>query len=763
MGKMLRWIMVGVTGLGLIAGTGSVNAAVLHSIQVDGLQHLSRETVIAALPVKVGETVSESSTDQVIKALYGTGLFREVEAEVRGDTLVIGLTENRVISNVEVIGNHNLKRKMIDNVLRQLNLVAGRQIDYNQMHHFKQALLAQYHRMGMNKAQVEVTTQMEEGNRVKLVVNIDEGVTAKVSKVIIVGNKAIGSSKIKDRMDTKSSGLFSWFTDDDVYSEEKVAQDLEAIKRLYREYGYLDVQIDSPKTTWSSDGKKVYLTVVVQENKLYHVRSVKLDGDLVGKGRELGQLITLRPGDVVSTLAISDNSKAVSDRLGDFGYGLAVVRPDYQLDHGRQLADIKLIVIPGKRVVARKIEFRGNVKTRDEVLRREMRVQEGGTFSRNRLQESQRRLANLGYLQDVTYDIAEVSGSDNQVDVTYNFKEVSSTSFNVQAGITDYHGLVYGASLSDINFLGSGKSTSLSFDNSSSFQSYGVHYYDPYFTDDRLGFGVDATLDAYNPHRVDEDLSGYRRRTYGLTGRFSLPLSDYTNLYYGLGLEHISIPDRPTVNVNPKIEGFLNRYGDSFSNIKLIAGLSYSNLDRAIFPRRGCFGSLNLEGYIPIASKDLEYYRGNARGAYYHPIYGDWIFKLNAEVAYGNGYGKTKELPFFKNYYAGGIGSVRGFETSTLSPLEDAHKVVGGNFLTLGSVSLIVPTPYPESVRLSAFVDVGNVFNNYFDMDDLRTSAGVQLEVRTPIAPIVLSFAKPLRKKPWDQTELFQFSISTSI
>ncbi len=740
-------------------------AETLQRIQVQGLKHLSNQTVLEALPIKIGDRLDGQSGDQVIKALYQTGIFSQVEATINHGVLSVQVQENRIISDIVVEGCHNVKRKTVDNILQQLELTVGRPINYAKMHSFKYSLESYYRELGMHQVSVDLVPQNENSTKVKLLINVNEGLKAKVAKIKIVGNRALNSHKIKSNISTKTSDLLSWFTDNDVYSEEKLANDLETIRKLYGELGYLKAKVTLQPVEWTKNGQKACLTFQVEEGVRYRIRSVQLQGQLVGKDQELHREIRVKAGDIASTAKINADQEAISDRLGDFGYGLAMVYPDYQYDQQEPLIDLRFMVRAGKRVVARQINFVGNVKTKDEVLRREMRIQEGGTFSVARLKESERRLANLGYLENVTYSVSEVPEADNQVDISYNFKEVSSTSFGFNVGMTNHHSIVYGANLSDINFLGTGKSASIRFDSSNFFQSYGLHYYDPYFTDDHVGFGLDLTYEAYNPHRVDKELSDYRRRTYGITACFDQPLSDFTSFYYGAGLEHISIPGRPTYGANPKIEAFLDKYGSTHNNLKIITGISYSNLDRVIFPRKGFFGSLGLELYLPISHKDLGYYRSNVKGSYYYPIdsEGDWVVKLNGELAYGGGFTKTHQLPFYKRYFAGGIGSVRGFSASTLCPQEDAHRVIGGNLLVLGSAALILPSPYPNTMRISGFVDMGNVYTDHFCLKELRASAGMQLEIRTPMAPVVLSLAKPIRKQPWDEKELFQFSLNASI
>lgn len=759
--KLLKSLII---WLGLVCGISSAYAEKLREVRVEGLRYMDRQIILNALPFKIGDDVDSSASDLAIKKVYATGFFQDVSAAMQSHgVLTVKVRENQAIGSVEITGNRAIKIENIDRWLKSMEIRTGRVVNLYQFYRFERMLEAQYASMGLKHAKVHINVDASRYATAALTVKIEENSIVKVKKLRFNGNHAIGSGKIKDNIATHDTGILSWFLDDDIYVEERLQQDRVAIKQLYQNKGYLAAEVSEPEVVWAKDQRSVIVTFNITENQRYRIKDIIIEGDAAGKERQLQRELKFKPGAVATRDVIVSNAEAVEKALGDFGYGLAVVQVKHDLDDAMGLATIKLHINPGHRAVVRHINFKGNVRTLDGVLRREMRFQEAGSFSRSRLDESRRRLANLGYIRDVSYQLNEVPDTDNQVDLDYIFKEESSASMMANVGITNHKSIMYGAGISDINFLGTGKSLGANFNNSNASQNYQARYFNPYFTSSGVGFGVDAEIEALNPHRIDDDLSGYRRRIYGLNGRFVIPVSDHVNWYVGMGVEYINIPERPAHHINKRVEQFLDQYGDRYREMKFTAGINYSHLDRRIFPREGTMGRLNAELYVPFSDRDLGYYRVSALGVCYQPIYDDWIFKLNAEVAYGNGYGRTKELPFFRRYYAGGLGSVRGFEPSNLSPYEDVHRVIGGNFLTIASASLIVPSPFPNYLRISAFVDAGNVFSGHFDLKDIRVSTGVQLEIYTPYVPIVISFAKPIRKKFWDDTEVFQFSLGLNI
>jgi outer membrane protein insertion porin family len=487
---------------------------------------------------------------------------------------------------------------------------------------------------------------------------------------------------------------------------------------------------------------------------------------LIGKRDEILKLITLKSGQVFSRKNIMEIQANINRFLGDYGYGVPEIGVDPVVDDNNKQIFLKFMVNPGQRVYIRRINFSGNTKTHDEVLRREMRLQEGSMFSLSKIEESKRLLANLGYLEDVEYKVTPVQDEPRQMDLTYSVKDASSTSAAIQGGVSDAEGFLYGANVNDTNFLGTGKTASIRFDNSRATQVYSLGYYDPYFTNNHIGFSVNGYLNKTNTGKL-QGRSSYSTDIYGALASFVIPLSDRDNVTLGAGIEHIKLKENS--GTPQYIWDFIQKYGYIYDEIKLVANWQHSSMNRAIFPTKGFAQSLSLAGYAPINKRSLEFYTIEHTTSWFQPLFSDFIFHTRTDLGYGNGLGKTGELPFFKHFFAGGIGSVRGFEDGDLGigdtdAQDDNHRAIGGNIMTVGSASIIIPSPVmKDTIRPSIFVDVGNVYNNKFRAHDLRGSCGVQIEWRSPLMPLVFSLAKAVRKKDGDRLSVFQFSLSTSI
>jgi len=448
--------------------------------------------------------------------------------------------------------------------------------------------------------------------------------------------------------------------------------------------------------------------------------------------------------------------------LGDFGYAFAQIDPRLKIDNKKHTVFVNFVLKPGKRVYVQRINFVGNTKTKDQVLRREMRQAEGGLFSGSNIDESKRRLDNLGYLKDVHPQLKPVEHSDDEVDLQYEVKEVSSAAASLQLGYSDTDGLIYGASLNERNFLGTGKSVGVQFDNSQYNNVYSFHYYDPYFTKNNIGFGVNLYYQDSTPDKIDY-VSDYSMSVLGGMNTFSFPISDRSRLQFGYGYEHTDIKtygDSPT-----QAKRFVNQYGHIFDNTKLTASWQYSNLDRAIFPTKGVSQSVSAEGGVPVFERNLEYYRLSYEASAYYPLLKHFVIKGHGYFGYGDGYGDMQRLPFFENYFAGGMGSIRGYEGNSLGPKDSNGDGIGGNMSVYATVGLVIPTPL-DSMKVTTFFDAGNVFDYRADYpitwDNMRYSTGVQLDWYTPFAPLSFSLSMPIGKHPGDRTEPFQFQLGFS-
>lgn len=735
---------------------------VINKIKVTGLQRIKLGTMLSYLPVREGDQIDSSETSDIIRAIYKTGFFSDVSLNRKGNDLHIKVVERSVIGSITISGNEKIAKKDLISALREVGLYDGNALDPNVLNVVKQSILNQYQNMGLYYAKVDASIKSESRNRVAVSIIIQEGPASKIKSIKIVGNKSFSEKKLLKEFALRPTNILSFFNHSDQYSKEKFDADLEKLRTFYMDRGYLKINIDSTKVSITPDKKGIYIVVNITEGPIYKFSGFQVKGNLIGKRPEILNLIAFNEGEFFSRKLVIKSQQAISEFLGEFGYGMPNIMVDPKLDEKNKKVFVKFNIDPGHRVYIRKISFIGNHKTKEEVLRREMRMQEGSLFSMSKVLESTRRLANLGYLQDINHKVDPVPDANNQVDLLYSVKESGGVVFNMQAGYSDNDGFLYGSSLSDKNFLGTGKSVSLGFDNSKALQSYHFSYYDPYFTVNNVGFGVSAYYKKSDPARVD--LSSYTTDVFGISSNFDMPMSEFTRLNLGAGVERINLDE--TGSSGKSVKDFIADYGKVFNQFKLFGGWSFSNIDRAIFPTKGVSTGINLDLYGPLNSKALEFYKVSGRATWYQPLLKGLILRTSSEVGYGDGFGKYKDLPFFKNFFAGGIGSVRGFEGGTLSESRDTKgKALGGNVLTTGSIGLIIPTPESLNniVRPTLFVDVGNVFTNKFKIDDLKSSYGVQVEWRTPLAPLVFSFAKPIKSDSEDELTSFQFSLSTSI
>lgn len=765
--SLLKKLLCGVFILLFICSTAYAEEFIINKIRFSGLQRITLGTALSYLPVKEGDRIDSSQTTYIIRDLYKTNFFSDVSVACSGNDLLINVVERAVIGSIKVSGNSKITKKQMDEVLKGVDLVEGQALDQALLNGVVQALIQQYYNLGLYTAKVDAKIKPLERNRVAVVININEGLAARIKSIRITGNTIASEKTLLGEFSLAPTKFWSFFTNSDQYSKEKLDADLEKLRSYYMDRGYLHFRVDSTKVTITPDKKHIYITVNVVEGVPYKIKGFSLDGNLIGKRDEILKLITLKVAQVFSRKDIMEIQAKINRFLGDYGYGVPEIGVDPVVDDNNKQIFLKFMVNPGQRVYIHRINFSGNTKTHDEVLRREMRLQEGSMFSLSKIEESKRLLANLGYLEEVEYKVTPVQDEPHQMDLTYSVKEGSATQAAIQGGLSDAEGFLYGASVSDSNFLGTGKTTSIRFDNSRSTQVYGLGYYDPYFTINHIGFSVNGYLSKTDTGKL-QGRSAYSTDIYGALASFVIPLSDRDNVTLGAGIEHIKL--KGELGTPQYIKYFINTYGYIYDEIKMVASWQHSSMNRAIFPTKGFAQSLSLTGYAPINKRSLEFYTIEHTTSWFQPLFSDFIFHTRTDIGYGNGLGKTKKLPFFKHFFGGGIMSVRGFEDGDLGSTdsEDTHdeysRARGGNIMTVASASIIFPSPVmKDTIRPSIFVDVGDVYDSSFKGKDLRGSCGVQLEWRSPLMPLVFSLAKAVRKKDGDRLSVFQFSLSTSI
>jgi len=759
--------------LGLAPPARSVESFVIEEIRVEGLQRISAGTVFNYLPVKVGDTFDQRQSAESIKALFKTGFFKDVSLEHEGDVLIVRVEERPSIASVKIEGNKDIGTEDLMKGLKSIGLTEGRVFDRQILDKVEQELRRQYYSRGKYGLKIDSDVAELSRNRVAVTLRISEGKVAKIKQINIVGNNVFADDELLAEFELGTSNLLSFYTKNDQYSKQKLSADLERLRSHYLDRGYLKFEIDSTQVSITPDKKEIYITVNVKEGEVYTVDEVKLTGKTIVSPDELIPLVKIGPGDTFSRKLATETSKAVSDRLGDDGYIFANVNMVPDIDEQKKSVNITFFVDPGKQVYVRRINMQGNTKTRDEVLRREMRQMEGAWASTAKIERSKTRLERLGYFQEVNVETPAVPGTNDQIDVNYSVVEKPSGNLMAGVGFSQLQGIVFNASVTQDNVFGSGKRINFTFNNSSFNTIYKLGYFNPYTTLDGISSGFDLSYRKTNAQQMN--VASYSSDVAQAGVNFGVPLGEFSSLRLNLDYENT---DLQTTSRSPKeIADFIQDHGARFNNFTTALGWAHDTLNRAIFPNNGGIERVSALASMPFS--DLQYYKASARVQHYFPIAKDLTLMLDGEIAYGDGYGSTDDLPFFENYYAGGPQSVRGYLANTLGPRDTpqvgfSSRAFGGSRKIVGTAELFFPVPFMQeskNLRLGAFFDAGNVFANKYDIGDLRYSAGISARWLSPFGALVFSVAQPLNDSGGtfrdaagnqfrfdDQVQRFQFS-----
>ncbi len=850
-------------GITLLAHHASAEPFQVSDIRVEGLQRISAGSVFAALPLAVGDTATPASLRQASRNLFNTGNFDDIQVGRDGSVLVIIVAERPSISEINIDGNKAIETEALLDGLRGAGLAVGQVFQRSTLEGMQLELQRQYVQQGRYDAAIETDVIPEPRNRVSVNITIDEGTPARIKHINIVGNTLFDEDELTKEFELKTGGWLSFFTSDDKYSKEKLTGDLEKLTSYYQDRGYLQFAIDSTQVAVSPDKSAVYITANITEGDKFTVASVDLSGDLVVDKPLLMPFVLVKEEQTYNQAAVTATEEYLTQRLGNEGYNFAKVTGIPEINEEDNTVDMKFFIDPGKRTYVRRITFAGNELTSDEVLRREMRQMESAPASQAMIDQSRVRLERLGYFSKAEVETLPVPGTDDLIDVAFTVEEQSSGSISGSVGYAQDAGLILGLNLEQANFLGSGKSIGLGI-NSSQYQDlYNISYTNPYFTEDgvsrgfsvfyratdlseinvasyttdtiggaisfgypiketqRIGlnFGVNSTTITAGRYAVQEIKASPRLET-GIEGWYEQAVRDDTGAY--TSVEVFNPIDTLPVSAltNADVTGFLDENGDDFFNYTITASWLQSTLNRGRLATRGASQSVSLELSLP--GSDLEFYKLNYRGELFLPLSELFTLRLRTELGYGDGFGSTTELPFFEHFYAGGFGSVRGFENNTLGPRSTppatytisrpvtgidadgaptevggpdgtqfgyildpttgklAYTAIqdndpdpfGGNVLIEGSIELLFPMPFIEDrskLRSAFFIDAGNVFNtncsaiqlNCFDIDagELRYSVGVGVSWITGFGPMTFSLAKPMNAGPDDREEAFQFTL----
>lgn len=737
----------------LAAPALAIEPFVVKDIRVEGIQRIEAGTVFSYLPVKVGETMTDEKAAQAIRALFGTGFFKDVSIEADGGVLVIAVQERPSIAQVDFVGIKEFEKDQLIKSLRQIGLGDGRIFDRSQLDRAEQELKRQYLSRGRYAVVITTTVTPLERNRVAINFNVDEGEIAKIRQISIIGSKAFSEKELLDLFVLRTPGLMTWWSKLDQYSRPKLSADLEVLRSHYLDRGYLEFSIDSTQVTISPDKRDIFISISLSEGPKYTVSDIKVAGELLIPEEEILKLITVKSGEVFSRTRIAESTKNINDRLGNDGYAFANVNAAPDIDKVKHQAAFTFFIDPGRRVYVRRMNVGGNTKTRDEVIRREMRQIEGGWYSSEKINLSRSRIDRLGYFTEVNVETPSVTGTTDQVDVNFSVIEKPTGNILLGAGFGSGEGVTLSGSISQQNIFGSGKHLALQLSTNKTNQIYALSYTDPYFTVDGVSQGFDIYVKDFDG--TNNGYGRYGTKTNGIGIRFGVPVTEIDTISYGLAYEDTSIT---TYTDSPlRYLSYVNTFGSENDAILGTAGWIRDGRDSLIYPTKGTMQRAYGEMGLPGAS--LEYYKINYQYQRYFPLSRHNTLMLNGEIGMGDGTNGLP-LPFFKNFYAGGVNSVRGYRNATIGPKDINGDPLGGTHRVVGNVEFLFPFPglqNDKSVRLGAFVDTGMIANN-FDGSAFRYSTGMSLFWSSPFGPLKISLAAPLNAGPLDRTQSFQFT-----
>jgi|EP01034_Spumella_vulgaris_P031207 outer membrane protein insertion porin family len=759
-----RRSLIGAAALALCSGSAfAINPFVVKDIRVEGIQRTEAGTVFSYLPVRVGETFDDKKSVAAIKGLYGSGIFKDVRLEQDGDVLVVIVEERPAIAKVDFTGTKEFEKDMLVKALKDIGVGETKTFDKASVDRAEQELKRQYLSRGLYGVKVTTTVTPIERNRVNIVFAVDEGEIAKIKQINLVGNKAFSDKELRENLALNTGGWFSWYTKANQYSKTKLTGDLESLKSFYLNRGYIEMQVESTQVSITPDKKDIYITINISEGEKYKVADYKFEGEMFGREEELRQLVLLRKGEVYSGERLTATNKLITDRLGTFGYAFANVNVDPQINREKREVSFTFLIDPGKRAYVRHMNIAGNTSTRDEVIRREFRQFESSWYDANKIKLTRDRVDRLGYFKDVTIDTPEAQGTSDQVDVQLTVVEKPTGNFQIGGAFSQAEKFTFSASIQQANFAGSGNTVGINLNTSKYSRTIEFSNTNPYYTDDGVSRSFDLYIRTLNPPALN--IGSYTIKQHGGRISWGVPFSEVDTVFFGAGLERSSITTDETSPV---------RYQDYVRDITgspvgtaktvavpLTAAWARDSRDSALTPTVGQYQRVNLELDVVGESK---YFRAVYEHQLFKPLHPKVTLALKGEIDYGHGIG-DKPYPVFKNFYGGGIGSVRGFLSSSLGIVDTRYgDALGGASRLIGNAELQMPFPgsgQDRSLRWFGFLDGGQVYQEGQKMrfSELRFSTGLGVNWISPVGPLKLSYAKPLNAKPGDRLERFQFQM----
>ena len=746
-------------GLLVAHSAWAVDPFTVQDIRVEGLQRVEPGTIFASLPFRVGETYNDDKGASAIRALFGLGLFKDVRLEVSGNVLVVVVEERPTVADVDFVGTKEFDKDVLKKALREVGIADGQPFDKALADKAEQELKRQYINKSMYGVEIVTTVTPIERNRVNLTFGVTEGDVAKIKEIHIAGNKVFSESTLLNLFDLDTGGWLSWYTKSDRYSRTKLNADIETLRSYYLSRGYLEFRVDSTQVAISPDKESIGITLNVTEGERFTVSGVKLEGNYLTKEEEFKTLVTIKPGEPYSGEDVAATTKAFTDYFGTFGFAFARVDAVPQIDRTNNRVSFVLQAEPSRRAYVRRINVSGNNRTRDEVVRREFRQFESSWYDGDKIRLSRDRVDRLGFFTDVNVETQEVTGTPDQVDLNMTVVEKPTGNLQLGAGYSsaDSISLLFG--IKQENVFGTGNYLGVEVNTSKTNRQIVLSTVDPYFTAD----GISRTIDVYD--RTSRPTTGqggdYALKTRGASIRFGVPFTENDTVYFGTGFESLKIV--PGTNLPVSYLNYANQFGYTSNSIPLTLGWSRDNRDSALVPTTGRFQKVYADWGV---AGDLKFVRANYQVQQYIPLNKQFTVALNGELGWGKGL-SGQPYPLFKNYYSGGLGSVRGFEQGSLGPRDSSDLAIGGPKKLTLNAEVIAPFPgagNDRTLRLYGFVDAGNVFgeNEQYKLNDLRASTGVGISWISPVGPLRIAYAVPLRKMPGDKIERLQFQIGTS-
>lgn len=763
----------------------------VSDIRIEGLQRIAAGTVLSYLPVEPGQTMTDATAQKAIQDLFKTGFFNDVQLERQGDILIVKVVERPSIASLTVHGNKDIKTDQLMKGLKSAGLAEGQTFDRLTLDQLRQQLVAQYNDRGKYNVEVEPHVTNLDRNRVAIDIEIKEGKAAKIQEINIVGNHSFTDGQIRDDWESGTPNWTSWYSNNDQYSREKLSGDLTKLASYYLDRGYADFNISSAQVTISPNKRNIYIAAGIHEGEIFKISDIHLLGTLILPEDALRKVLRIKPGEVFDRHSIELSSDAITDVLSNIGYAFAKVSPVPKVDENSRTVDLTFFVDPGPRVYVRRINFKGNTSTQDQILRREMRQYEGAWYSQAAIDRSKVRLQRLGFFRDVNIDTARVPGTTDQVDLNVKVTEESSGQFQFGVGYSQVSGIILSTSISNNNFLGTGNSVSATFQKSLFLKQYTVSFFDPYLTDSGIGIGYNASVLKLN--QAEQNIASYLSDTDSFSTYLSFPISETDSINAGIGINKTKLDLIPGYTPQVFFDQIFKIGHYTIHSTPLTLSYSHDTLNKFFKPTRGGLQQISAE--IGLPGGTVPYYKLTLATSDYFELPLGFVGHVSGTLGYGKAYSKdiavqyadaegnirTMSFPFFQNYYAGGVRDVRGFQDNTLGPRICSGLItasgqpdptaiaingtclggssyrpqpVGGAFKVLGSAELVLPFFKDNNkARISLFADTGNVYSSFgaFQASDLRASVGISLQWIAPVGPIVINLAQPVRDKPGDK------------